>query len=675
MDAYGAGGERLLPKGRKTRGLLAVLALNAGRPVLRDELSELLWSRREREQARASLRQAVHELGDLLGGVDSGLFFADRTHLSLGRTQPGRAADELVWVDTQVLSHPGIMRSEVVELFRPGFIEDLVGIDPTFDRWRAMQTERFSGLARSRAEEWLAICQGDEAADGGIEAMVNAAELLIGIDRAHEGAWRALIRAHAARGDRAAAVSAYERCADALAAVAQLAPSEETTALLSTIRNRHVASIGPVAARVGPVARNAKIRDAAAEDSGLVRQRPKRIGVLPLRILNQGQDDELSLGLSEEITYGLSRLNGLSCIAPTSMMALAQQSAGQDHGAGIWQPLDLDLLLEGTVQRGGGQVRVLIRLLDIRAGEEVIWAGRFDRCETDILTLQEEIAAETVAQLDPELLQWEGQNAHENCKDNPNAGDLLLQALPAVHRLEPDGFQKAGELLSAAIDLDPGNGSVHAWYAYWHLLLVGHGWAEDAAAATRRGEGLAERALMLDPTDAWALTIAGHVRACLRRGAPEALALHERALAVDPDLALAWCFAGLSLSYIGRHEEAIEKIAYARKLSPFDPHGFLFETAAAMPYLMMQLYEQASEFGNRAIALNPSFLSTYRGQLAALGHLGHRAEAADLRSRLLALDPGFCVREALAHSPLTRPQDLARYADGLRLAGLKEDGP
>ena len=65
MDVRGPDGMSLLPKGRKTRGVLAVLALNAGRPVMRDELTELLWSRRERDQARASLRQAVHELGDL----------------------------------------------------------------------------------------------------------------------------------------------------------------------------------------------------------------------------------------------------------------------------------------------------------------------------------------------------------------------------------------------------------------------------------------------------------------------------------------------------------------------------------------------------------------------------------------------------------------------------------
>jgi tetratricopeptide (TPR) repeat protein len=317
----------------------------------------------------------------------------------------------------------------------------------------------------------------------------------------------------------------------------------------------------------------------------------------------------------------------------------------------------------------------MTRLLDLHAGEEVIWARRFDRHETDILTLQETIAAEMVAQLDPELLVREGEKARARPQGDPNAYDLLLRAIPAVYRLELDGFHKAGNLLAAAIELDPGHASAHAWYAYWHLLSVGQGWAEDVAAATRRGGDLAERAVMLDPTDARALTIAGHVRGFLRRRAGEALELHERALAVNPHLALAWCFSGLSLSYLGRHEEAIEKILEARRLSPFDPHGFFFDMAATMPYLMLQLHERVIELGNRALALNPTFSSTYKGHLAALGHLGRQAEATDMRMRLLVLEPRFCVRDALARSPLTRAQDLAHYAEGLRLAGLREISP
>ncbi len=673
MEVRGADGASLLPKGRKTRGVLAVLAMNAGRPVLRDSLTELLWSRRERDQARASLRQAVHELSDLLGRIDPALFLVERTHLSLGNPTGSKILNELLWVDAQALTGAGVVRPELLELFRPGLVEDLVGIDPAFDRWRAAQIERISGLARSRAEEWLAICQeaADDPTDAGVAALVGAAERLIAIDRAHEGAWRALIRAHVARGDRAAAVNAFERCADALAAVAQLTPSEETAALLSSIRGRGPAS-GPTS--IGPGADGGQARAPDAPSSRVVAGRhPLRIGVMPLRTLGASQTDELSLGLAAEITYALSRLSWLSCVAPSSVGVAAQQKAlAHVNGDTSWRSLDLDLLLEGTVQRGGGRVRVMTRLLDLRAGDEVIWARRFDRHETDTLTLQETIAAETVAQLDPELLVHEGEKARARPAEGGSTHDLLLRAIPAIYRLELKGFHDAGELLAAAIALDPGHATAHAWYAYWHLLLNGQGWAEDPAAAAQRGSELAERAVTLDPTDARALTIAGHVSGFLARRPREALELHERALEVNPHLALAWCFSGLSLSYLGRHEEALARILQARRLSPFDPHGFFFDMAAMMPCLMLRSYEYAVELGNRALVLNSNFSSTCKGYLSVLGHMGHQAEARDMRARLLALEPGFCVRDAVVRSPLTREEDLAHYAHGLRLAGLAE---
>ena len=680
MDVRGQSGGTLLPKGRKARGVLAVLALNAGRPVMRDELTELLWSSREREQSRASLRQAVHELVSLLGGIDPGLFLVDRTHLSLGNLRASRPLHEVVWVDTQALSRAGTVRREVLELFRPGLLEDLVGLDPAFDRWRSAQSERLSGLARGLAEKWLAICQApvEDKVDVGSEALVGAAEALIAIDPAHEGAWRALIRAHAARGDRAAAVSAFERCADALASIAQLAPSEETAALLSSIRNP---AATPGTALAGPaltsdVTTAYNLIETEIVASGRVGHRAVRIGVMPLRVLDGADPDALSLGLAEEITYALSRLSWLSCVPPSSMIAaMSKYLLAQGGGNSAWRSLDLDLVLEGTVQRGGGRVRVMTRLLDLSAGDEVIWARRFDRHATDLLTLQDEIASETVAQLDPELLVREGEKARARPPGKAHPSDLLLRAIPAIYRLEFDGFYDAGDLLAAAVALDSGHASAHAWYAYWHLLLVGQGWAEDPAAATLRGGELAERAVTLDPTDARALTIAGHVRGFLLRQAPEALELHERALAVNPSLALAWCFSSLSLSYLGRHEEALERITRAQKLSPFDPHGFFFDMAAMMPILMLQLHERTIEIGNRALALNPGFSSTYKGYLSALGHLRRRDEADDLRGRLLILEPKFSVQDALARSPLTQSTDLMHYAEGLRLAGLRETVP
>jgi tetratricopeptide (TPR) repeat protein len=284
------------------------------------------------------------------------------------------------------------------------------------------------------------------------------------------------------------------------------------------------------------------------------------------------------------------------------------------------------------------------------------------------------VGAAIVAQVDPELMQHEARRNALTVPHDLTAQDLLLQALPAIYRMERDSFVRARKLLEMSLQADPGSSVTHGWLAYWDLLFVGQGWAEDPVASTAEAARLAERAVMLDPGDARALTLAGHVRGFLGKHPEEASALHDRAIALNPNLALAWCFSGLCLSYLGRHEEALRRISVALRLSPSDPHGFFFDMALIMPHLLRGDYPNAVEAGRRAIEINPYFSSAYKGYLAALGLMDRPREAAEVLGRLLTLEPRFSVRQAVARSPLSRPEDIARYAEGLRRAGLREDG-
>lgn len=636
MDARDPDGNSLLPRARKTRAALAVLAMAAPAPVLRDRLTALLWSRRSREQARASLRQCVHELQSLLQPLGN-LLQADRNHL--------RLRSEGVWLDLYARP-PGIRP-------RP-LLEDLVGLDPAFERWLAEARRRLDRAAAAEAE--AALNELTQASNGGTvdaTATLAAAERLLAIDRTHEGAWRAMMATHALRGERAAAIDAYSRCAAALAEVADVAPAAETQALLAAIRSDANAAGGTYA---------------IAHSAPLPRDHGARLGVLPFRALDLPGGDPLALGLAEEIAAALSRFRWIFVIASISIAELADEPLSGPR----WQELKLDFLLKGTVLRGRDRVRISVQLLDLRAGGEVAWAGRFEREAADILTLQDEIAAATVAQIDPELLLREGRHAATRPASNVTAYDLVLRAIPAIYRLEPIAFRAAGELLEQAVVLDPNYAAAHAWWACWHLFQVGQSWAKDAAAAMARAGELATRAITLDPSDARGLTIAGHVRAYLHHRVDEAMELHERALSLNPNLPLAWALSGIAHTYAGLHEEAIRRIHHARELSPHDPHGFFFDMALMMPHLLRRDFETVVELGRRALALNPALTSTYKGMLAALGHLGRTDDACAIRARLLALDPAFRIRDTVARTPLSRSEDCALYTEGLRRAGLPE---
>ncbi|MDE2515190.1 MAG: hypothetical protein KGL12_04095, partial [Rhodospirillales bacterium] len=221
MEAWTLNSENVLPAGRKTRALLAVIALSAPRPALRGRLAELLWSRRPEEQARASLRQEIHRLLETLAPAGTEILNITRDHLSL---RPGA-----VWIDVEEVMRATIDQPASLSLLDGDLLEDLDGIDPTFDAWLTTERERLRDRARTVAESLLREQVEPEAA-------IPVAQRLLQIDRAHEGAWRALMRAHAARGERGMAIQAYDRCRAVLADLLDAAPSAETQKLLAEIR-------------------------------------------------------------------------------------------------------------------------------------------------------------------------------------------------------------------------------------------------------------------------------------------------------------------------------------------------------------------------------------------------------------------------------------------------------
>jgi len=633
MQAEDTAGGSLLPRSRKTRGVLAVLAMEAPRPVLRSRLTALLWSGRAKEQARGSLRQSVYELQHSLGPRAGGMLRSDRNRLAL--------LSDGLWVDTKLLEAATVANPHGLVVYRPALLDDLDGLDPAFDEWLGEQRRRMAQRALSVAEGMLAV-EDDPM------ARIAAAERLLSIDRVHERAWQALIRGHIEQGDRAAARFAYERCASNLAS-AGLAPSPEIEALVwgAPPDRSNALVVGRRAPRAGGV----------------------RLCVLPPRTLDSDTPDGILPGLAEEMTAAMSRFRWISCMtggAPTVGSEIAKPADRRER-------LDVDYLLDSTMQCSRRHMRIIVRLLDLHAGSNVIWAQRFDREVDDALAVQGEIAAETSAQIDPELLMREGERRTADGSQEMSAFDLTLRAIPSIYRLEPSSFHAAGDLLAAAVALEPGSAAAHAWWAYWHLLLVGQAWADEPFAATARAGELADRAVTLDPGDARALTLVGHVRGFLHKRPEEACVLHERALSLNPNLPLAWCFSGLAHSYLGRHEEAVEQITRAQFLSPHDPHAFFFDMALMMPHFLQGEFAKAQAVGRRAIELNPGFTSTYKGYLATLGQLGLEQEAGRVLARLLALEPRFCIRCALEQSPMTRQSDLALYADGLRRAGLHED--
>ena len=153
----------------------------------------------------------------------------------------------------------------------------------------------------------------------------------------------------------------------------------------------------------------------------------------------------------------------------------------------------------------------------------------------------------------------------------------MLRAIPSMTRLERSNFMQAGDLLRRAIELEPEYASAHARYAYWLHFLVINDWAEDVEAAENEASFHAERAITLDPQDARGFTIAGHVRAYMHHRLREAVALHDRALALNPNLGMAWALSALTHIGLGEADEAERRLNRYKQLSPMDPGAFHYD--------------------------------------------------------------------------------------------------
>jgi tetratricopeptide (TPR) repeat protein len=183
---------------------------------------------------------------------------------------------------------------------------------------------------------------------------------------------------------------------------------------------------------------------------------------------------------------------------------------------------------------------------------------------------------------------------------------------------------------------------------------------------------LARLAVALGRDDAVALTRGGHALAHLAGEVDGGIALLDRARLLNPNLAPAWFLGGILRALRGETDAAIEHLNHAVRLSPLDPEMFRMQVGMALAHFFAGDFDAAAAWADKALGNLPSLLVA--AALVAASHaLGGRMDKANLAmQRLLALDPSLRLCTLKDWLPIQRPEDFARFVDGLRLAGLPE---
>ena len=692
---------------RHRLALLALLAVSLPGGASRDKLIAYLWPERDSEHARNLLKQAVHSLRRALG-ANAILTTGDVLRLNLESVATDLADFEAALARGDEIHAVSLYSGPFLDGF---FLKDAT----TFERWVDRERDRLAG-AYAGALETLA----ESAASGGDHQ--RAAEwwkARAAHDPCDSRVALRLMQALEASGNRAGAILhaavhqqllrdefGMETPAEVLAFAERLRrqPPVATTVISEAIVARpsardpamsddrpaspHVSSPSPSLHTRKP-ARTALRRPAATAAAGVslvallsvgwlltrsdpndgappavATADPRVIAVLPFaNVSGDSAEDYFSDGLTEELIGVLSRVRSLRVAARTS--AFAFKGANRDV-RDIGRALNVNTILEGSVQKEGDRVRIRAQLINAEDGLH-LWADTYERELSDIFAIQSDLALRIATALEAELSAAERDRIARRPTSSPSAHALYLKGRHVWDRRTDEGFVQAIDYFERAIEADPQYAAAYAGLAMAYSLQGLSGALERGEAAERMRDA-ALKAVALDEGLAEGHAALGAYLHVYEWDADAAEKEQRRALELDPSYATAHHLYGNLEASLGRLERAIEHKSNAVMLDPLAP---AFSTSLGNTLLQAGRADDALLQFRGVLELDPTF---WRGHAALAAY---HEERGDLDEAIAAFERAVELAGANAAPRAGLARVLARAGrtvDARRvLDGLEKD--
>jgi TolB-like protein len=384
------------------------------------------------------------------------------------------------------------------------------------------------------------------------------------------------------------------------------------------------------------------------------------IAVLPFANMSGDPEQEyFADGMVEEIITALSRIRWLFVIARNSSFTYKGQAVDVKQ---VGRELGVRYVLEGSVRKAGGRVRITAQLIDTTTGTH-LWVDRFDGSLEDVFELQDKVALSVAGVIEPALQAAEIRRSAGRPTTDLTAYDLYLRALAAYFPNTRERTFEALGLLEQAIAIDGHYGPALAWAAICHRQLVINGWAKEPETSRRKAIDLARRALEAGENDPRILVNAATAMATLGEDIGSMIGLVDRALALNPSYARGWFVSGLLRVFAGQPDLAIEHVETSLRLSPRERFGAPL-SVMGMAYFFKHRFEEAASKLLLAIQDHPGFPPSYRTLAACYAHMGRFDEARAVVARLRAITPELATSAA----QFRNPEDRELFLSGLRLA-------
>jgi TolB-like protein len=407
----------------------------------------------------------------------------------------------------------------------------------------------------------------------------------------------------------------------------------------------------------------------SASKPGLALPDEPSIAVMPFNNMSGDPEQEyFADGMVEEIITALSRMRWLFVIARNSSFTYKSRAVDVKQ---VGRELGVRYVLEGSVRKAVNRVRITAQLVDASTRMH-LWADRFEGALDDVFDLQDQVTASVVGAISPRLEQAEIERAKHKPTESLSAYEYYLRGIANFHQWTREANNQALPLFYRAIELDPRFSSAYGMAANCYAQRKGLRWMTDRVNETSEADRLARRAAEVGRDDAVALARAGFALAYVVHDLDGGVALIDRALLLSPNLAEVLHFSGWARIYLGDPEVAIEHFACAMRLSPLDPSIFTMQMGTAFAHFFAGRYDNASSWAEKALREKPNYHPALRIAAASNALAGRLKEAQTAIALSRRLNSTPHISNLKNQIPLRRPEDLARYAEGLRKAGLPE---
>ncbi len=542
-------GQQVVFRTRKTRGLLALLLLHPDAPMNREQLASLLWDPAPEDKARASLRQSLKELREVLGPAGADVLVADRFNVSL---RPGAFEVDTLTFRSLIATGATDARSALAaaDLWKGELFGATLPSAPVFEAWLQIERSHLRSLLTKALTDHLEHRIGaDDYSDA------RLAQELVRIEPSHELAHQFLMQFHATRGDQSAALRQYGLMELALAEELDSEPSPESTDLLVAIKRGDISLQRPVVDR--PISRT--------------RQGPPRITIRPpLTRYSDDTKDYLAEGFAYLAKTCLSRFR-CWIVIPWPSTGYGSTTA-VDYTA-VGHAIDGDFAVDLVLDWRDPTRKLFVTLIDCRDGSEV-WSNIYPISEHHLLELSSSVAGALAAHLASQVNYMSLLRYARSTPGSPVAYDLWLRGHQLSRLWTAEADAQAEDLFTQAIVLDAGLACGHASLA--QILntraMVRPGYPArkaDAAAAFKH----AQKAIALDPFDsrchismAWSWLIA--------RSAERALSHFRLAVDLNPHEPEALIAAASGMAFLGQFDDAYLWADQAIRLNPIYPEYY-----------------------------------------------------------------------------------------------------